>query len=121
MPNLLPGTYDLKATGSGSRPYSRTNIVITANTIARADLQLELGATTEQITVQAEAAQIQTDKADTHTTITAQAIAQMPLPGYRNYQSLMNLVPRNTYPVPKLDDGHAGSQLADERERHKRE
>jgi len=96
VPNLLPGTYDLKATGTGFRPYNRTDIVITANTIARADMQLELGATTEQITVQAEAAQIQTDKADTHTTITAQAIAQMPLPGYRNYQSLMNLVPGAT-------------------------
>src|SRR4051794_30773255 len=28
VPNLLPGTYDLKATGSGFRPYIRTNIVI---------------------------------------------------------------------------------------------
>jgi hypothetical protein len=96
VPNLLPGTYDLKATGSGFRPYNRTNIIITANTIARSDIQFELGATTEQITVQAEAAQIQTDKADTHTTITSQAISQMPLPGYRNYQSLMNLVPGAT-------------------------
>ena len=39
-------------------------------------MQLEVGATTEQVTVQAEAAQIQTDKADTHTTITSQAIAR---------------------------------------------
>src|SRR5262249_30719839 len=36
------------------------------------------------------------DKADTHTTLTSQAISQMPLPGYRNYQSLMNLVPGAT-------------------------
>ena len=42
VPNLLPGTYDLKAAGSGFRPYNRTNIVITANTIARADIQFEL-------------------------------------------------------------------------------
>jgi len=92
----MPGTYDLKAVGTGFRPYNRTDIVVTANTIARSDIQFELGATTEQVTVQAEAAQIQTDKADTHTTITSQAISQMPLPGYRNYQSLMNLVPGAT-------------------------
>jgi len=51
---------------------------------------------TEQVTVQAEVSQIQTDKADTHTTISSQAISQMPLAGYRNYQSLMNLVPGAT-------------------------
>ncbi|HYI95974.1 MAG TPA: carboxypeptidase regulatory-like domain-containing protein [Bryobacteraceae bacterium] len=96
VPNLLPGVYDVKVGGAGFRTLTRTDITVSANIITRTDLQLELGATTEQITVQADVAQIQTDKADTHTTITAQAISQMPLPGYRNYQSLMNLVPGAT-------------------------
>jgi hypothetical protein len=96
IPNLAPGTYDLKATGTGFRSLSRTDINVSANTVSRTDVQLELGNLAEQITVQAEASQIQTDKADTHTTITSQAISQMPLPGYRNYQSLMNLVPGAT-------------------------
>src|SRR5579884_349887 len=96
IPNLQPGVYDLKVTANGFRPYTRTGLVVTANTVTRADLQLVVGAATEQITVQAEAAQLQTDKADTHTTITSQAISQMPLPAYRNYQSLMNLVPGAT-------------------------
>jgi hypothetical protein len=96
IPNLAPGEYDLKASGSGFRTYTRTNINVSANTVTRADAALELGNITEQITVEAETAQIQTDKADTHTTITSMAISQMPLPGYRNYQSLMNLVPGAT-------------------------
>src|SRR4051794_6079891 len=94
--NLLPGTYELKVTGAGFRTYTKTGIPVAANTVARQDVQLEVGAMTEQVTVQAEVSQIQTDKADTHTTITSQAISQMPLPGYRNYQSLMNLVPGAT-------------------------
>jgi Outer membrane receptor proteins, mostly Fe transport len=96
IPNLAPGVYDLKASGTGFKAYGRTNINVSANTVERTDVQLELGNMAEQITVQAEASQIQTDKADTHTTISSQAISQMPLPGYRNYQSLMNLVPGAT-------------------------
>jgi hypothetical protein len=96
LPNLQPGTYDLKVSANGFRPYARTGIIVTANTVTRADMQLVIGAATEQVTVQAEAAELQTDKSDTHTTITSQAISQMPLPGYRNYQSLENLVPGAT-------------------------
>jgi len=94
--NLAPGAYDLKVVGTGFRAFAKTGINVSANTVARQDVQLELGSMTEQITVQADVAQIQTDKADTHTTISSQAISQMPLPGYRNYQSLMNLVPGAT-------------------------
>ena len=49
----------------------------------------------EQITVAAEAVQLQADKADTHTEITADMVKKMPLPGYRNYQSLINLYLRD--------------------------
>ena len=96
IPNLQPGTYDVKASATGFRPFARTGMTVTANTVTRADMQMELGAMTEQITVQAQAVELQTEKGDTHTTITSQAITQMPLPAYRNYQSLMNLVPGAT-------------------------
>lgn len=96
LQNLAPGRYDLKVTSTGFRTFARTGIVVSANTIARADTQLEVGSQSEQVSVQAEAVELQTDKSDTHTTITTQAITQMPLPGYRNYQSLMNLVPGAT-------------------------
>jgi outer membrane receptor protein involved in Fe transport len=96
LPNLQPGTYDLKVTAKGFKPYVRERILVTANTVTRADMQLEVGAMTEQVTVQAAATELQTDKTDTHSTITASAIEQMPLPSYRNYQSLENLVPGAT-------------------------
>jgi hypothetical protein len=94
--NVQPGLYDLKVTGTGFRTYTKADINVNANTVARADVQMEIGTMTEQITVHAEATQLQTDKADTHTTITTQEVTNLPLPGYRNYQSLMNLVPGAT-------------------------
>ncbi len=94
--NLAPGNYDLKITANGFRTYTRTDVVVTANTVDRADVKMEVGTLSEQVTVQSEATMLQTDKSDTHTTITTQEVANMPLPGYRNYQSLVNLVPGAT-------------------------
>jgi hypothetical protein len=94
--NVAPGTYNVKISASGFKPLELTDVSVTPNTVTRVNLKLEVGALSEAITVQAEASVMQTDKADTHTTITSQAISQMPLSGYRNYQSLMNLVPGAT-------------------------
>ena len=81
---------------TGFRPYTQTDLIVTANTVARAEIKMEVGTLTEQVSVEAEATLLQTDKADTHTTITTQDVANMPLPGYRNYQTLINLVPGAT-------------------------
>ena len=94
--NALPGTYDLKVTVAGFRGVSRSGVDVSVNTVARVDIKLEVGQISEQVTVSAQTAQLQTDKSDTHTTITSKEVANMPLPGYRNYQSLINLVPGAT-------------------------
>jgi outer membrane receptor protein involved in Fe transport len=91
--NLPPGTYNIRITAPGFRTLTREGLVVRANEIARANARMEVGQVSEQVSVVADAVQLQTDKSDTHTTITAQAISQMPLSGYRNYQSMMNLVP----------------------------
>jgi hypothetical protein len=46
--------------------------------------------------VEANAALLQTTKTDVNTNIEAKALGNLPLPGYRNFQSLMNLVPGAT-------------------------
>src|SRR5260370_12205546 len=94
--NVQPGRYDLKITASGFRTETKTDLLVEANTVSRGDLKLEVGSLTEQITVQAEATLLQTDKSDTHSTITGNQIVNIALPAYRNYQSLMNLVPGAT-------------------------
>jgi len=96
MPNILPGNYDLKVTKTGFRAYTRTGVSITLNTVTRADIGLEVGAVTETVTVAAAATPLQTDKADVHVEINVAAMKNLTLPNYRNYQSLINLVPGAT-------------------------
>ena len=93
--NLQPGTYTVAVTASGFRNVEKTNVVITPNTVARIDMRLEVGEASQQVSVSAEAVELQTDKADTHTEITSTAVADLPISssGYRNYQSLIDLTP----------------------------
>ncbi len=96
IPNVLPGDYDIKVTAQGFKSQTRTDIRIVASVVTRADFNMEVGAVTEQVTVSASAVMLQTDKADTHTELNAKQVSTLPLPGYRNYQSLINLVPGAT-------------------------
>jgi hypothetical protein len=96
--NLQPGTYTVAITAPGFRKYEQTNVVITPNTVTRIDPHMEVGQESEQVTVIAPAVELQTDKGDTHTEITSQAVADLPISGsgYRNYQSLIDLTPGAT-------------------------
>ena len=91
--NVLPGHYDLKVVAKGFRAHVQTDTEVSPDTITRADVKMEVGQLTETVTVEATQAVLQTDKADTHSEIVAKAITSLPLSGYRNYQSLINLVP----------------------------
>jgi len=94
--NVVAGAYDVRVTASGFRPLVRENVEVTINTVIRVDLKLEVGPLTEQVTVAASIAMLQTDKSDVRHEITGQAMTSLPLPNYRNYQSLINLIPGTT-------------------------
>lgn len=94
--NVLPGVYSLRFAAAGFRPLTRTNVEVTINTVTRVDVRLEVGTVTEEITVSAQALALQTDKSETRAELGGQAIATLPLPNFRNYQSLINLVPGAT-------------------------
>src|SRR5205085_688868 len=78
------------------RPVEETGVRVTANTVSRSDVTLQIGSVSEQVTVEASAALLQTDKADVHTELSAQTIQNLPMSNYRNYQSLIDLVPGST-------------------------
>lgn len=94
--DLPPGSYDLKVTASGFKPLTQTNVSVAANTVTNADVGLQVGALTEQVTVEASTVTLQVEKTDLHTDLTEKAILDMPLNQYRNYQTLINLVPGAT-------------------------
>jgi Carboxypeptidase regulatory-like domain/TonB dependent receptor len=94
--DLPPGGYDLKVTATGFKPLTQTNLTVAANTVTNADAKLQVGAMSDEVTVEASAVSLQTEKSDLHTTLSEKAILDMPLNQYRNYQTLINLVPGAT-------------------------
>src|SRR5207247_1302706 len=94
--DLPPGDYDLTVKASGFKPLTQTSLTITANTVTNADAGLQVGAVSEQVTVEAATLTLQTEKTDIHTELSEKAILDMPLNQYRNFQTLINLVPGAT-------------------------
>src|SRR5882724_5339646 len=94
--DLAPGNYDLKVTASGFKPLTQTNLMVAANTVTTGDVSLQVGAMSEQVTVEASVVNLQTEKSDVHTELSEKAILNMPLNQYRNFQTLINLVPGAT-------------------------
>ena len=81
IPFLPPATYRLTAESSGFKRYVRDNILAAANERLRVDIQMELGAATETITVTAETPVLQTATASTGQVITSAQIENMPVSG----------------------------------------
>lgn len=97
--NVPAGTYTVSINATGFRTSVREGVEVAINTVTRVDMRLEIGQVTEQVTVSATTVQLQTDKADVRTEITGQTVQSLPLPAYRNYQSLIGLVPGTSPPA----------------------
>ncbi|HYM11539.1 MAG TPA: TonB-dependent receptor [Bryobacterales bacterium] len=96
LQNILQGTYDLSVAAKGFRGYTRREVPVIVNTARREDVTLEVGQVSESVTVEAQALTLQTEKTDVHTDLSAEIVQDLPLPHYRNYQTLINLVPGAT-------------------------
>ncbi|MBI4908541.1 MAG: TonB-dependent receptor [Acidobacteria bacterium] len=94
--SVLPGAYKIVITATGFRSLTRTGIGVTINTVTRVDSRLEVGQVSEQVTISATAAALQADRADTRAELSSRAVVELPLPAYRNFQTLINLVPGAT-------------------------
>jgi outer membrane receptor protein involved in Fe transport len=97
--NIAGGSYTLKASLQGFKEFVQTGVPITVGGIVRINGRLEIGALTESVTVTTEAAVLKTDKADVSVDLRPEDVVNLPLNQYRNYQTLLNLVPGATPPV----------------------
>jgi hypothetical protein len=93
IPNLLEGTYDLSVKMTGFRTYLEKGIVVSINTVRRVNITLQVGQVAETVSVEATTAVLQTAKADVSANLESRAVVNLPLANYRNYQTLLNLVP----------------------------
>jgi Carboxypeptidase regulatory-like domain/TonB dependent receptor len=94
--NILSGTYDIKVTKQGFTSFTQTALTITANNITRTDVEMKIGNVSDVVSVTAAATVLQTESATVKSEISSKEINALPLANYRNYQSLINLVPGTT-------------------------
>ncbi|MGH9430652.1 MAG: carboxypeptidase regulatory-like domain-containing protein [Terriglobia bacterium] len=88
---LLPGTYTVSATAKGFKTTT-TSIPVNVGVTSSGNLQLQVGATTSEITVAASAVQINTEQATIQDTVTREQIQNLPING-RNFLDLATLSP----------------------------
>lgn len=93
LPDLPPGVYTVSISSQGFQTYTRTGVVVTVQTTTRVDAALTLGGVKESVTVSAEAAALQTDRADVRFEINLQSLSNLPVPIGRNYQMLFVTIP----------------------------
>ncbi|MGH9831380.1 MAG: carboxypeptidase regulatory-like domain-containing protein, partial [Blastocatellia bacterium] len=94
--NLLPGTFDMTLSTKGFKEMRQSGIIVSAGNPKRVDVSLQVGATQETVTVTADAATLKTEKSDLNTELNSVQVTSLPLNQYRNYQTLLNLVPGAT-------------------------
>src|SRR5258708_7469624 len=98
FPTVQSGTYAVKVTKEGFRPAEETNLAVTTNSFARAELTLQVGVVTESVVVTGAAQLLQTDRAETRSEIGAKTLTEAPVPPGRNYQNLFVTLPGFTPP-----------------------
>src|SRR2546426_1902344 len=91
--NLVPTTYSVKIEMPGFRPVTRTGLALTAgDRLALGSIQLQVGQTSEAITVTSEAAALNTESADVTATLGTSQINDLVIKG-RDFMNLVKLLP----------------------------
>ncbi|HEV2399827.1 MAG TPA: TonB-dependent receptor [Candidatus Sulfotelmatobacter sp.] len=92
IPQLPAGTYDLKVEKSGFAVASHPAFVLTVNQVARVDVTMKVGQTSETVEVTGAAPVMETDTTQVDTIINAATNDNLPLAS-RNYVQLTLLAP----------------------------
>ena len=91
-PDLLPGTYTIRAVATGFKTAERAGLQLEVKQDIRVDLVLQPGDQAQTVVITEEAPQIETTNATLGGTLSNEAINDLPLNG-RNYQNLLTLRP----------------------------
>jgi len=79
LPSLPAGLYEVDVEAAGFRKAIRTGVVVEVSGTVRVDLKLEVGSTSESVTISAEAPLLKTESAEQSTVITGERINALPL------------------------------------------
>ena len=92
LSSVPAGTYNVSISKTGFRDFSTQSIEVRLNTVVRVDAELRVGAQADTIRVTAEAAALQTDRADVHSEVVSQDLVTLPQPT-RSYGGALAIVP----------------------------
>jgi Carboxypeptidase regulatory-like domain/TonB-dependent Receptor Plug Domain len=89
---LQPGSYRVKFAAQGFKTAEVTGVTVNVTETAVLNHSLEIGAQTQQITVEATAVTLQTENATVGTLVSSKTVTDLPL-NSRNYTQIINLSP----------------------------
>ena len=81
--SLQPGNYEVKVSKPGFATLTRTGITVSVGQRAVVDMKMQVSATTENVTVEANASAVETDKTDVSTIVNLTDMANLPMSGRR--------------------------------------
>ena len=96
VPNLPPGRYSVSVEAPSLKKYTQQGVTVPTGTAVSLDIQMQLGGVTENITVSADASQLETATSDTGATVERSLVANLPLEvsgTIRNPVQFITLVP----------------------------
>src|SRR5262245_47922082 len=102
---LIPGTYRVKVEAPNFKSAVIESIVVNVDTASTANLTLQTGQVSEQITITADAPLLKSDRADVATTFEARQISDLPILD-RNFTKFILLTPG----TQQLQWQHAASE-----------
>jgi len=96
LANLPPGRYSVTVEGPSLKKYAREGVTVHTDATVALDVQMQLGAVSENVTVIADASQLETATSDIGSTVQRSLVANLPLAvlgTVRNPVEFIKLVP----------------------------
>src|SRR5579863_3426335 len=90
--HLLPGDYNVSVEAQGFKHFTQEHVTLQVDSTVRVDCTLQLGAVSQEVTVTAATAQLQTEKTDVSKDINQQTVEALPVVAH-NLTKLFDLVP----------------------------
>lgn len=107
IPQIPPGSYEISVGVPGFKSFVRSGVTVAVAQTLRIDVTLEVGASSESVTVRADAALLKTDSGDLSHNVTVQTLNDLPIlgtgaaqagsSGIRNPTNVAELIPGTFY------------------------